>query len=307
MRHPTNLQIAERLGEAAELLERQGANAFRVRAYRRAAETVAALDGDLADLHAAHGTSALEELPGVGPGIAAAIAQLLTTGRWAQLERMRGEMDPESLFATVPGIGEELARRLHDELNVDTLEALETAAWDGRVAALTGIGPRRLEALREGLASRLGRAARHLPPRAADAAPSVSQLLDVDQRYRAAAARDALPLIAPRRFNPSGKPWLPVLHTTRRGWHYTVLHSNTARAHQLGRTHDWVVVYYYDDDHRERQCTIVTETSGPLAGRRVVRGREVECAAHYARQRSNPLHVAALDERDDGAGLGGGR
>jgi DNA polymerase (family X) len=52
--------------------------------------------------------------------------------------------------------------------------------------------------------------------------------------------------------------------------------SNTALAHRLGRTRDWVVIYYYDGDHREGQCTVVTETRGALAGERVVRGRELE-------------------------------
>jgi hypothetical protein len=57
--------------------------------------------------------------------------------------------------------------------------------------------------------------------------------------------------------------------------------SNTARAHQLGRVRDWVVLYFHDDDHVERQRTVVTESRGPLAGRRVVRGREAECRRHY--------------------------
>ena len=52
--------------------------------------------------------------------------------------------------------------------------------------------------------------------------------------------------------------------------------SNSARAHDLGRTQDWVVIYYERDGHEE-QATAVTETHGPLAGRRVVRGREAEC------------------------------
>ena len=59
-------------------------------------------------------------------------------------------------------------------------------------------------------------------------------------------------------------------------------YSNTARAHQLGRTHDWVVLYYYDGDHQEGQHTVVTETHGPLEGQRVVRGRESECSGYYA-------------------------
>ncbi len=47
--------------------------------------------------------------------------------------------------------------------------------------------------------------------------------------------------------------------------------SNTALAHQLKRTHDWAVIYFYDDHHQEGQQTLVTETHGPLQGRRVVR------------------------------------
>ncbi|MDQ2696666.1 MAG: hypothetical protein M3Z21_15085, partial [Pseudomonadota bacterium] len=90
-----------------------------------------------------------------------------------------------------------------------------------------------------------------------------------------------LPTIAPRRFNPDGKAWLPVLHTQRGPWSFTALYSNTPRAHELGRTHDWVVVYYYDGHRQESQHTVVTETRGPLAGRRVVRGRETECRRLY--------------------------
>ena len=61
-----------------------------------------------------------------------------------------------------------------------------------------------------------------------------------------------------------------------------MLFSNTARAHELGRTKDWVVIYYYDDDHHEDQCTVVKETQGPMAGDRVVRGREAEQRKHVA-------------------------
>ena len=61
-----------------------------------------------------------------------------------------------------------------------------------------------------------------------------------------------------------------------------MLFSNTARAHELGRTRDWVVIYFYDGDHHEGQCTVVTETHGPLAGKRVVRGREAEQRRHVA-------------------------
>lgn len=67
-----------------------------------------------------------------------------------------------------------------------------------------------------------------------------------------------------------------------RGWHHSALYSNTAKALELGRPRDWVVVCFYDADHVERQRTIVSESRGPLAGRRVVRGREGECQRFYA-------------------------
>jgi DNA polymerase (family X) len=73
-----------------------------------------------------------------------------------------------------------------------------------------------------------------------------------------------------------------VLHTERGGWHFTALYSNTARAHELGRVRDWVVLYAEDEHHDERQYTVVTAAGGPLAGRRVVRGREAECRDRYA-------------------------
>jgi putative hydrolase len=91
------------------------------------------------------------------------------------------------------------------------------------------------------------------------------------------AAADRLPKIAPKRFNPRGEAWLPVLHANRGGWHFTALYSNTPRAHELHKTHDWVVIYFYDDQHAERQHTVVTETRGSLEGLRVVRGREADC------------------------------
>jgi putative hydrolase len=286
----TNPEIAQRLGEAAELLEQQGASPFRVNAYRRAANTIDGLKRDLGELVEHEGQGALEELPAIGAGIAAAIREMLLSGRWAQLERLRGASDPVALFTTIPGIGPDLARRIHDSLAVETLEALEAAAHDGRLAAVAGFGPRRLQTVRMGLAQALGRL-RVRPARTSTEHPQVADLIEIDAEYRTQARAGALKRIAPRRFNPSGEAWLPILHAQRGAWHFTALYSNTARAHELGKTKDWVVVYYYDDDHVEGQCTVVTETSGHLKGRRVVRGREHECAEHYAARA--PDHGAA--------------
>jgi putative hydrolase len=107
--------------------------------------------------------------------------------------------------------------------------------------------------------------------------PPVDLLLDIDREYREKAEGGRLSTIAPRRFNPEGTSWLPVLHAERKGWHFTALFSNTQRAHELQTTHDWVVIYFYDDAHHgEGQRTVVTETHGPRVGQRVVRGREWE-------------------------------
>lgn len=278
-----NAQIADLLRETAQLLEAQGANPFRVSAYRNAALEIARQAESVRAIFDEKGIAGLEALPHVGRGIAAAIAEMLITGRWSQLERLRGTVDAVQLFRTVPGIGPGLAERIHDELHVDTLEALEVAAHDGRLEAVAGVGPRRAAAIRAALENMLRRRRLRAPIAPVPAhGPEIALLLEVDQEYRDKAEAGKLPTIAPRRLNPEGKSWLPVLHAHRGSWHFTALYSNTAQAHRLGKVHDWVVIYFYDHDHAEGQHTVVTEIRGPLAGQRVVRGREPECKAYYA-------------------------
>jgi hypothetical protein len=294
-----NRLFADMLLEMAALLEAQGDNAFRVAAYRNAAHTIAAHPRSLREVFEREGLAGLDALPTIGPGIAAAIAEIVQTGRWSRLDRLRGTAGVEAVFHTIPGVGMALAHRLHDELGVDSLESLEVAAHEGQLERLPQIGPRRAAAIRASLTQMLDRARalrRSRPAPATDTAaasatmagaderPPVDLLLDVDRAYRAGAEANALPTIAPRRFNPEGKSWLPVLHTRRGGWHFTALFSNTARAHELGRVRDWVVIYAEDGQHHEHQYTVVTPPAGPLAGRRVVRGREAECRAWYASQ-----------------------
>jgi len=279
MRPIDNQFVADRLREAADLLEQQVANPFRVNAYRKAADRVAGLERPLSRLLDEGGLEGLMALPGIGEALASAIAQMVRTGRWPQLERLRGSVSPEELFRSIPGVGVALARRLHESLDVDTLEELEIAAHDGRLELIPGVGPRRAAMLRAALATMLGR--RRLPARSKETLPPVSLLLDIDREYREQADAGKLKKIAPRRFNPSGEAWLPVLHIERDGWSFTALYSNTARAHELHRTLDWVVLYFSRDDRAEDQCTVVTEGSGAQRGRRVVRGREAECETFY--------------------------
>ncbi|HSQ59295.1 MAG TPA: helix-hairpin-helix domain-containing protein [Acidobacteriota bacterium] len=280
-----NVKVARRFDEAASLLEEQAANPFRVRAYRRAAETLRHLDRPVDQIFAKEGLAGLEALPGVGESLARAIRDIVKTGRLPMLARLRGASDPEELLRTVPGIGRATADRLHHELGIGTLEDLEQAAHDGRLALLAGFGPKRVAAIIDTLDSRLGRVRR--PARASRTgaaepdAPPVGEILDVDREYRERAEAGELRRIAPRRFNPEGEAWLPILHAARGKRHYTALFSNTARAHELGKTGDWVVLYY-DAPGGERQCTVITSDRGHLGGKRIVRGREEECALWYA-------------------------
>jgi NAD-dependent DNA ligase len=277
-----NHEVATKLREIAQLLRAQQANPFRVNAYLHAADTLDNLGRNVEELMQAEGIKGLVALPGIGEGIAHSIYEYIATGRMSRLENLRGAADPVALFRSIPTVGRVLAERIHDQLHVDSLEALENAVHEGQLHKVEGLGSKRLEAIEAWLQKHLDEQHRQFRPVAqASNIPSVELILRVDNEYRQKASADKLPRITPQRFNPENKAWLPILHTTHDHWHFTALYSNTARAHQLERTADWVVIYFYDDHHREGQHTVVTETHGSLQGCRVVRGREIECQQYY--------------------------
>jgi len=282
----TNAQVAAELEEVADLLEVHGANPYRVRAYRNAADSIRALEVSVVQVATTEGIDALMQLPAIGRSIAHTLASLAHSGRLPMLQRLRGDNAPERIFTTVADIGPKLAQRIHEELGIETLTGLCAAAQDGRLARVRGMGAKRVQAVREALSGRFQRSTLAEAPAVAQTPPvgqppPVEELLDVDREYRQLAKQGKLPRVAPRRFNPTGDAWLPVLHTEREGRHYTALYSNTARAHELGATHDWVVIYR-DDDQHSGNWTVITAGYGALRGRRVIRGREQECAQHYA-------------------------
>jgi len=284
----SNAVLAQRLEEIAALLEGQAANPFRVQAYRRAADIVRAMERPVHELLAEQGIAGLSARPGIGNSLAHAIEQLVCTDHMPLLDRLRGGAGIDDSLATVAGIGPCLAQRIHERIGVESLYDLEIAANNGRLREVPGMGAARVRGVRESLAGRLRRRPASVPASlesAAIAVPSVALLLDIDREYRDKAAADLLPRIAPRRFNPTGKAWLPILHTVRDGRHYTALFSNTARAHERGTTTDWVVIYR-DDPGGAGQWTVVTESAGRLCGQRVVRGREYECAQHLEPSRT---------------------
>jgi DNA polymerase (family 10) len=271
-----NHAVAQKLMDYAQYLEAREANLYRVRAYRRAAETVLSLERPLAEVVADKGRAGLEELQGIGSHLSFTLEEMVRTGEFRTLNPDGGRIDPEQVLLSLPGIGPRLARQIYQQLGISTLEEVERAAYDGRLGRL-GLGPKRLRGIRDALA---GRFRRYRLPAPVPGEPAVSEFLVVDQEYRTRAELMVLPTIAPRRFNPNQEPWLPLFQTRRGGWRYRALFSNTALAHRLGQTRNWVIVYF-DNGISSGQRTIVSEANGELAGRRVVRGREHECAEYY--------------------------
>lgn len=142
----TNAEIAELLRANADLMEIAGENAFRVNAFRRAADAVRAHDRALTD------QADLTAIPGVGAGIAAVLREILTTGTFATFEELQEQL-PGSLLALldIPGVGAKTAARLYRELNITSLTDLEEALRSGRLATMKGMGPKAQARIAEGL------------------------------------------------------------------------------------------------------------------------------------------------------------
>jgi DNA polymerase (family 10) len=154
-----NADIAAMFEEIADLLEIQGANPFRVRAYRNAARTMEGLGRDLAALVRAG--EDLTELPGIGEDLAAKIKEAVETGRLAFLDRLHKELPPAITdLLKIPGLGPKRVRTLYHDLGVQTLEQLARAARDGRIRELPGFGAKTEEKILEAVQAHLSSARR---------------------------------------------------------------------------------------------------------------------------------------------------
>ena len=275
----TNEAMSKRLREYALDLEKEGGNLFRARAFRTAAGQLLMMSRAIDEVFAEEGRSGLERLPGIGKSLAYTVEGLLRTGELRTLHPLEGQSEPDRQLTSLPGVGVRTVELLRDRLRITTLEGLREAARQGRLMEI-GIGPRRTAELLEEVDRRLGQKQKSKAP---GNEPGVEALLTIDEAYRRCAERDELPKVAPRSFNPEGEPWLGLLREKRDGYSMRALYSNTAVAHRMGQTRDWVVVYF-EQEGISGQRTVVTETRGDLAGKRVVRGRENECRAHYQRQ-----------------------
>ena len=136
----TNVEIAAVLEEIADLLEFQGANPFRIRAYRNGARVIHDLTESVADLLADPQRS-LTDIPGIGADLAEKVTTLVQTGSLPMLDELLKEI-PESVLAMlrVPGLGPKRAAMIYRELGVSTLDQLREACQSHRVRELKGFG-----------------------------------------------------------------------------------------------------------------------------------------------------------------------
>ncbi len=153
-------QVAEVLVNIGMLLELKGENPFKTRAYENAARTIEALNEPLDKVVA---EDRLGELKGIGEGIQKKITELVTTGKLGYYEELKAATPPGLVaMLEIPGLGPKKIKALHDELSIETVEQLEQACKDGRIAGLKGFGEKTQTNILEGINRRRAYASRHL-------------------------------------------------------------------------------------------------------------------------------------------------
>lgn len=156
-----NEDVASAFDEMADLLDIQGENAFRVRAYRRAAQVVRGLPRPLAQMH---GTEEFDALPGIGADLASKISELLRTGHLPALEQLRTAVPPGVReLLSLPALGPVRARALFSRLHIRGLEDLKRALAEDRLSKVRGFGPAIRSQLADALEKRQKAPAARLP------------------------------------------------------------------------------------------------------------------------------------------------
>ncbi len=151
--------VVEALEEIAVLLELKGENPFKSRAYVNAARTLDRWEGDLSSMVA---EGRLGELKGFGKALQEKVAELVSSGSLAYMETLRASV-PEGLIEMLdlPGLGPKKIKVLREKLEVTTIEALERACQEGRVASLSGFGMKTQQKILEGIEFRRRYASHH--------------------------------------------------------------------------------------------------------------------------------------------------
>ena len=172
-----NLGIARIFTDIGDLLEIKGANPFKIRAYRNAADIVGHMAEPIADL----GDAEVRALPGIGKDLTAKIRELIDTAALAYYDELRQEFPPTILeMLRLQGVGPKTVAALYGELGIETLDDLETAATEGRVRTLKGMGPKKEQLLLRSLAEHRRRVGRHLIGHADQVAGRVIDYLRAD-------------------------------------------------------------------------------------------------------------------------------
>ena len=152
-------QVAAVLTEIGTLLELKGENPFKTRAYQNAARTLESLPEPLEKLVA---EQRLGELKGFGDALVDKITQLVTTGNLPYYDELKASVAPGLIeMLGIPSLGPKKVKKLHDELGVDTIEALEAACKAGKVAVLDGFGEKTQTKILEGIAFKRQFASKH--------------------------------------------------------------------------------------------------------------------------------------------------
>jgi len=176
----TKDEAAAALREIGTILELQGENPFKCRAYHAAARTLETAPADLGELVR---SGRLGELPGIGEALREKITTLVITGQLPYLEKLRASIPPGLLaLLDIPGLGPKKLKVLREKLKIESREALENACRDGRLAALEGFGEKTASNLLEAIARRAAYGKLH---RLGDALPVARDLLAQLRKCRA--------------------------------------------------------------------------------------------------------------------------
>ena len=184
----TNTEIADAFNEIADLLEIEGANPFRVRAYRDAARTIGGLPRNVREMVA--NEEDLTALSGIGDDLATKIEALVETGTVPQLEELR-ERTPPALakMLRIEGLGPKRVQSIYHELDITDLDALEKAAETGQIQKLHGLGPKTEQKILEDLKRKRQEEERTRLDVAEELVePLVAYLRDIDDVQRVAVA-----------------------------------------------------------------------------------------------------------------------
>ena len=147
-----NKRVAETFGQIADLLEFQGANPFRTRAYRNGAKTIAELPESIGAI-VQDASRKLTDFDGIGKDLAAKIEELVTTGRLTMLDEMLEQVPPTVLdLVRVPGMGPKKAAIVFKELDIATLDQLKAACENEQLRSLKGFGAKTEQTILDGIA-----------------------------------------------------------------------------------------------------------------------------------------------------------